>query len=208
MTNGMVMIAGGQDINGNSLASVELYDPTAGTFSVTGKMNSTRLSLSATLLNNGQVLIAAGLDFCQNSQQRGTVPAELPCTTGIVSIALNPQNPSIAVGDSQQLVATGTFGDNSTETLQSVTWSSSNNTFATISNDASNYGNDSALSPGTVNLSASADSVCGLTTLTVAAPSPAIASLSPAFGPVGTSELITGTNSVTHKVVVRSLLMG
>jgi hypothetical protein len=54
-----VLIAGGFGDNG-WLASAELYDPTAGTFAATGSMTTTRSDYTATLLQNGKVLIAGG----------------------------------------------------------------------------------------------------------------------------------------------------
>ena len=194
LTNGMVLIAGGQDTNGNTLNSVELYDPTAGTFSVTGGMNSTRQSLTTTLLNNGQVLIAAGMDYYANVLTSAELYQPSTLTpAGLVSIALSPQNPSLTVGGTQQFVATGTFSGNTTEALASVAWSSSATSVATVSNDASNYGNALAVALGTATISACAGSVCGSTTLTVAPPAPSISGLSPAVGVVGTSVTIAGT---------------
>jgi hypothetical protein len=43
-----------------TLASAELYDPSKGTWSATGSMNVTRAGVQATLLENGQVLMAQG----------------------------------------------------------------------------------------------------------------------------------------------------
>jgi hypothetical protein len=66
LNNGMVLIAGGLDVNSNLLASAELYNPATGTFSYTTGgpgvgLNTARFRHTATLLNNGMVLIAGGL---------------------------------------------------------------------------------------------------------------------------------------------------
>jgi hypothetical protein len=63
LTSGKVLIAGGVTSSDgykfSGLASAELYDPVAGTFSATGSLNTAR-SASAALLNNGQVLVTGG----------------------------------------------------------------------------------------------------------------------------------------------------
>ena len=62
MNNGTVLIAAGaSDSNLDfPLASSEIYDPTAGVFTLTGTMVTPRANSAATLLNNGNVLIAGG----------------------------------------------------------------------------------------------------------------------------------------------------
>ena len=64
LTNGKVLVAGGRACNTISpcpdLASAELYDPATGTFTPTGSMTTARRGATATLLNNGRVLIAGG----------------------------------------------------------------------------------------------------------------------------------------------------
>jgi hypothetical protein len=64
--HGTVLVAGGTD-GSSTQATAELCDPTAGTFSPTGGMVSSRQAHTATLLNDGTVLLTGGIN--------GTVPA-------------------------------------------------------------------------------------------------------------------------------------
>ena len=60
-------------------------------------------------------------------------------SAALVSIAISPQNPTIAFGTSQQFTATGTYTDGSTQDITSVVaWSSSDATVLVIS-DASGF---------------------------------------------------------------------
>jgi len=60
--NGDVLVVGGTSPNTNScpLTSAELYDPATGTWSLTGSMATPRCDQTATLLSNGNVLVAGG----------------------------------------------------------------------------------------------------------------------------------------------------
>jgi N-acetylneuraminic acid mutarotase len=70
LQNGKVLLVGGQNAKANflvssgpqALGSAELYDPTNGTFTATGSLITPRAYHTATLLQNGQVLIAGGAD--------------------------------------------------------------------------------------------------------------------------------------------------
>jgi hypothetical protein len=63
ITGGMKPVTGG---NGVPLATAEVFDPASGTFAPTGTMTTARAAHTATLLDDGRVLIAGGLDA--NSQ--------------------------------------------------------------------------------------------------------------------------------------------
>lgn len=65
LTNGNVLVTGGIDNlpnvqNGTGLVSTELYDPTSNQWSAGQNMNDGRTFHTATLLNNGEVLVTGG----------------------------------------------------------------------------------------------------------------------------------------------------
>lgn len=70
LTNGQVLAAGG-DENAYPVAtnSAELYNPSTGKWTDTrGNMKVARASHTATLLQNGQILVAGGLDVLATSR--------------------------------------------------------------------------------------------------------------------------------------------
>ena len=61
LSSGQVLVAGGINFNGTiDTNSAELYDPSKGSFSLTGSMTATRGYASATLLLDGRVLVSGG----------------------------------------------------------------------------------------------------------------------------------------------------
>ncbi len=89
-------------------------------------------------------------------------------TAGLISIAVTPPDPSVAAGATEQFTATGTFNGGSTYNLTpSVTWTSTSQTVATVSNDAGTQGLASALAAGTAMIDGTAGKITGSTLLTV-----------------------------------------
>jgi len=81
LMNGKVLFAGGadQDPGGTGLASAELYDPSTGTFAQTGSMAVARFRHTATLLQNGKVLITGGTSL-DSSNPTATAEVYDPAT--------------------------------------------------------------------------------------------------------------------------------
>jgi hypothetical protein len=71
LPNGMVLAAGGETDSctdrscyfAGSIATAELYDPSAGAFVATGSMSVARETHTATLLKDGRVLLAGGVSY-------------------------------------------------------------------------------------------------------------------------------------------------
>jgi N-acetylneuraminic acid mutarotase len=82
LPNGKVLIVGGETSKGPSsfgaTDTTELYDPSTGTWSLTGNMDTIRCCYTVTLLQNGTVLVAGGF----NTDNIGTVEVYDPATGG------------------------------------------------------------------------------------------------------------------------------
>jgi len=189
LNNGSVLIAGGNGAEG-VIATAELYNPSTGTFVPAGSMTTPVVSATAAVLSSGQVLIAGG----SSSSGVQTVAELYQPTTfvpgGLTSITISPVGPTIPLGGFQRFVATGSLANNSSQTLASATWSSSNPSIATVANDVSNTGSALAVAPGSTTLSACTGSVCGSVNVMIGQPVVSWITLTPA----GTVQLQQGSS--------------
>lgn len=113
-------------------------------------------------------------------------------STGVTlqSISVAPTSPSVFVGGTQQLSATGTYSDGSTQNLTTTaTWSSSALGVATVTG-----GLAKGIAPGQAKISATSGTVTGSVTLTV---NPVVL---PAITMQPTSETVTAGQTATFTV--------
>ena len=62
LTNGLVLVAGGENNGQYTITGAELYDSSSGAWTKTGSLQQERESFTSALLPNGQVLVAGGYD--------------------------------------------------------------------------------------------------------------------------------------------------
>jgi len=144
-----------------------------GTFSDNSTQNLTStatwssLTTSVATITTGGLATGVGTGTSTIQATSGTVNGSTVLTVTaptLVSIAVTPANPSIAMSATEQFTATGTFSDNSTQNLTSTaTWTSQTTTVATITAG----GLATGVAAGTSTIKAASGAVSGSTVLTV-----------------------------------------
>jgi len=131
--------------------------------------------------------------------------ATLTVTTALISIAVTPANPSIALGTNLALKATGIYSDGSTQDLTSlVSWSSSSSA-VTVSNANGSQGVATGVSVGSATVSATSTTtpaVTGSTTVTVTPAALQSIAISPASPSVvaGVQQQFTAVGTYTNGI--------
>jgi hypothetical protein len=124
MSNGKVLIAGGEDVRGYAVTHAETYDPGISAFVPTGSMGVGRYGHTATALPGGDVLIAGGERIDEDGFDIALGSAEIynPATgrfhlTGSMRVARKHHTATL-LRDGQVLLAGGE--DNNGHALQSA----------------------------------------------------------------------------------------
>jgi hypothetical protein len=126
LTNGKVLVTGGEKINRTQYATAELFDPTTGTFTPTnGSMDTPRAFHTASLLNDGTVLVGGGLVVVGNNIYAGLATAEIfdpntgifTATKGSMSFARSNHTATL-LNDGTILIAGGLDGNTTLATAE------------------------------------------------------------------------------------------
>jgi hypothetical protein len=200
LTNGGVVVAGGYSSCGSSCsaeASTELFDPVTGTFSSSQSVATALAGHTGTLVSNGNVLLIGGINAGVTLASDELYQPTSLTPPGLVSITVAPASSFLMPGQSEFLVATGTFNVGGAQTLQSVIWSSSNPSVATISNSAGSAGIVNALATGTITLTATAGTMSGSASLNVTIQASTTVTLASSANPSAYGSPVTFTATVT-----------
>jgi trimeric autotransporter adhesin len=82
----------------------------------------------------------------------------------LTTVTVSPSTPSVAIGKTQQMIATATYDNGTTDTVtDSASWSTSDNAIATVSSK----GLVTGVAKGTATISATLKGISGSTTVTV-----------------------------------------
>ncbi len=173
------------------------------TQNLTSTVNWSSSSQGVATISSGGLATGTGVGTTTVAASSGTVSGSTTLTVttaALVSIAVTPGNPSIALGTHQQFTATGTYTDGSTLNLTgSVAWNSSVPAVATVSNTPPNIGLAASVSTGQTMITASSGPINGSTTLTVAPAALLSITVTPAVPtiPLGSTKQFTATGSYT-----------
>jgi uncharacterized protein YjdB len=146
-------------------AMATMSDGTTQNMTATATWSSTQTAVAT--VNAQGVVTAAGKGAAQVSAAYQGLTGNASIAVGppaLVSIAVSPNQYSLPIDETEQFTATGTYTDKSTQNLtQTVTWSSSALTIATVSGTGSAV----AKAVGTVTINATSGPVSGSASLMV-----------------------------------------
>ena len=161
--------------------------------------NASTVATISNVSNTAGLALSVGTGSAQIMATSGTISGSttINVTAAVLqSIAVTPANPFIALGTTQQFIATGTFSDGSTQDLSSTaTWASDTVSTASINK----AGLATSIGTGSATISATSALVTGSTVLTVAAATLTSIIINPpnATTPLGTTQQFNATGTYT-----------
>lgn len=148
LANGNVLVSGGMGPNGTNVTPTnvypaEIYNPSTGTWNVTGSLQTGRSSHTATLLQNGQVLVAGGnvpsrflvtgaAELYDPTAGTWSSTAPMPVPLAYHTATLLPDGQVLVAGGDSDIGFIGTFDYYAVQSSElfdpaTQTWSSSGN---------------------------------------------------------------------------------
>jgi hypothetical protein len=127
---------------------------------------------------------------------RNAFVAEIPLPTSVVSIQLNPSNPTLVSGSTQQFSAVATLNNGNTEDVTaSASWSASNTSVLLVLSVPPSQGYAVGTSVGATYVTATLGTLMASTGVAVVSrpPTPTITSVSPTSGSAGTQVTVAGS---------------
>lgn len=158
---------------------------------------------SVATISSAGVLTAVAPGTATVTATVGSFSANLALTVtnaAVSSIVITPAAPSLGVGRTLQLVATGSFTDGTTQPVtDDATWSSATSANATISNATGSHGLLTAVALGTSEISATIGAVTGRVTVTITAAELATIAVTPSPITIakGLTQQFTATGTYT-----------
>lgn len=98
LQDGRVLFIGGEEKDGASAKTTEIYDPIKNKFYKAADLNEARIYHSAILLNNGDVLIAGGTKYEKGRRQRDLKSAEIYKTKENKFVKISDMNEQMYIG--------------------------------------------------------------------------------------------------------------
>lgn len=160
-------------------------------------------SASVATLSSAGLLTAVAPGTATITATVGTFSANLALTVSdaeVTSIVITPAAPSLGIGRTLQLVATGSFTDGTTQPVtDDATWSSATPANATISNATGTHGLLTAVALGTSEISATVGAISARVTVTITAAELATIAVTPSTLTLGKglTQQFTATGTYT-----------